>query len=163
MSTLSGVTLRPATADDALAISTVALSAIRTTNARDYAPEAIDEICSNFTVRAVLERMQSRDVFVALSGGRIVGTISLGSDKLHSLFVDPNSQGQDIGRILVSLLEAHARAKGLTRLWLSSSITARPFYKKLGYSEINGLETKAFSTIPMQKTIAIPIVKAPGR
>ena len=157
MSTLSGIALRPATADDAPAISAVALSAIRTTNARDYAPAAIDEICSNFTIDKVLERMQSRDVFVALSDGRIVGTISLGGDKLHSLFVDPISQGHGIGLMLVTFLEAHARTKGLTRLWLSSSITARLFYQKLGYSEMNAPETKAFSTIPMQKTIADPL------
>ena len=54
MSNLSGVEIRPTTNNDAPAISAVALSAIRTTNARDYTPEAIEEICSNFTVRLVV-------------------------------------------------------------------------------------------------------------
>ena len=69
----------------------------------------------------------------ASTGPRIVGTIGLGGDKLRSLFVEPGLQGKGVGARLVAHLEAHARKAGVAELHLSSSITARGFYERLGY------------------------------
>lgn len=75
---------------------------MRLSNGRDYPPQAIELIVANFAPSKVSQRMAERDVFVAEKGGRIVGTIALGSDRLRSLFVDPELQQAGIGARLVA-------------------------------------------------------------
>jgi len=130
------IPIRPATENDVPAIAALAERTIRISNAADYDVATIDAICANFTPALVLDRMRARDVFVASRDEVISGTVSLGNGKLHSLFVDPDLQGNGFGRGLVAHLEQHARATGLTELHLSSSLTARPFYARLGYRDI---------------------------
>ncbi len=97
--------------------------------------------------------MAERDVFVAKLDGQIVGTVSLGGGKLHSMFVEPSHQGKGIGIKLVEHLEAHAANVRLVTLWLSSSVTARPFYEKLNY-QLHEREERSFgSTFAMSKVI----------
>lgn len=84
----------------------------------------------------VAARMADRDCFVAVENGRLVGTVSLGGDRLRQMFVEPDRQKGGLGRRLVGHLEAHARALGIAELELSSSLTARGFYERLGYRMI---------------------------
>lgn len=150
---MEGFSIRTATDADAPAISALTERAIRTTNAADYRPSEIDRICAEHTTGQVLRKMAERDVFVAVVGGQIIGTVSLGGSKLHSLFVDPPFQGQRVGAALVSHIERYSAAREIATLWLSSSITARPFYDKLGYSA-HEIEQRPFgSTIRMSKAI----------
>ena len=95
-----------------------------------------------------------RDVFVCQKDGRIVGTIALGSDRLRSLFVDPELQQAGIGARLVAHLEAHARKVGVSELKLSSSLTARGFYERLGYRLIQPEEHDGVSTFLMAKALS---------
>jgi putative acetyltransferase len=139
---MTPVSLRPATPDDADALSALIRDCVRTSNAADYDAATIDAICANFTPEKVLEKMAVRDVFAALAGDRLVGTVSLGnvsagSGKLHSLFVAPQHQRAGIGRMLTLNLERHALGRGLRELRLSSSLTARPFYARLGWRALD--------------------------
>jgi putative acetyltransferase len=52
--------------------------------------------------------MAERDVFVAISDGQLIGTVSLGREKLYSLFVKPQLQGRSVGARLIDHLESHA-------------------------------------------------------
>lgn len=74
-----------------------------------------------------------RTFFVALEGGRVVGTVALEGGRLKSMAVD--TQGQGVGRLLVDRLEEEARQRGLSGIDLHARITARAFYGKLGYTE----------------------------
>jgi GNAT superfamily N-acetyltransferase len=128
---------------------------VQVSNAADYDPATIEAICKNFTLALVLEKMATRDVFVAYTpDGDMCGTISLGNRKLHSLFVDPDRQRGGIGRLLVTHLEQHARRSGLSELHLSSSLTARPFYARLGYRDIRFEPRPDGSTWLMMKALA---------
>lgn len=98
--------------------------------------------------------MAERDVFVCQMGDRIVGTIALGDDRLRSLFVEPGLQQAGIGAQLVAHLEAHARKAGVRELKLSSSLTARGFYERLGYRLIQPEEHDGVSTFLMTKTLS---------
>jgi putative acetyltransferase len=109
---------------------------------------------ANFAAEKVGLRMAERDVFVGEKGGRIVGTIALGGDRLRSLFVDPELQQAGIGARLVAHLEAHARKAGVGELKLSSSLTARGFYERLDYRLIQLEEHDGVSTFLMAKTLA---------
>jgi GNAT superfamily N-acetyltransferase len=145
--------IRAATTDDATALSALIQGTVRASNSRDYSPATIELICANFTRDKILSKMAQRDVFVAVHLSEIAGTISLGSGKLHSMFVEPKRQGQGIGRRLVSHLETHAVNSGLSSLQLSSSITAKPFYEKLGYQLVRFEDRPDGSTFLMRKSL----------
>jgi putative acetyltransferase len=97
--------------------------------------------------------MAERDVFAAIYDDEIAGTVSLGKGKLHSLFVEPDLQGRGIGKVLVDHVERHAAACGLPVLWLSSSVSAKPFYDWLGYQLHKFEERNDGSTFLMSKSL----------
>jgi amino-acid N-acetyltransferase len=81
------------------------------------------------------ERMA--DFFVASRGGFPAGAIGVEAFSqvglLRSLVVDPESRAAGLGRMLVAALEAHARRRGLTELWLLT-IDAERYFRALGYT-----------------------------
>jgi len=150
---MTDFSIRAATIADGRAISALIQRTVRETNFADYPPEIIELICSNFSPEKVISKMQERDVFVCHRDNQCVGTVSIESNKLHSLFVEPNLQRQGIGTRLVMHLEQYAADKGLAELQLSSSITARPFYEHLDYLLIRFEERKDGSTYLMRKKL----------
>jgi N-acetylglutamate synthase-like GNAT family acetyltransferase len=153
---MKDLVIRDAGADDVAAISALVQRTVRISNGRDYPPPAIDLIVANFAPDRVGQRMAERDVFVCQMGDRIVGTIALGGDRLRSLFVEPGLQQAGIGARLVAHLEAHARKAGVRELKLSSSLTARGFYERLGYRLIQPEEHDGVSTYLMARTLTSP-------
>ncbi len=145
--------IRPATRDEMKALVQLIDQSIRLTNANDYSPDVINRTCLLFTEEKLVECFFRRDVFVAVEGLKIVGTISLGSGKVQNFFVAPNSQKQGIGEELLNHVEAHAIEIGLMELGVSSSITAMPYYRKRGYKLLHFEEKDDGSTWAMVKSI----------
>lgn len=84
--------------------------------------------------------------WVARDGGRIVGTIALkdiggGDAALRKMFVLASHRGREHGvaaRLLATLLD-HARARGLTGIWLGTTdkfLAAHRFYEKQGFRQV---------------------------
>lgn len=69
--------------------------------------------------------------------------------KMRQVAVEPNSQGQGIGKKLVEFSERVAQEKGFKNMVLNARDTAVPFYLRLGY-EIEG-EPFEEVTIPHRK------------
>lgn len=153
ITSMSTITIRTAAATDTAAIARLIERAVRVSNAPDYPPDIIKLIVANFTAERVAQKMAERDVFVGLMSEAMIGTVSLGGGKLHSLFVEPDRQGQGIGRRLVEHLERHAIDRGLAKLDVSSSITARLFYEKLGYQLLTFEPRQNGSTFLMSKQL----------
>jgi putative acetyltransferase len=151
---MKAITIRPATLKDASIVSALIQQTVRQSNSPDYEPAVVELICANFKLEKVIEKMAERDVFVAIFEDKIVGTISLGGNKLHSLFVEPQLQKSGIGALLVAHLEIHATCKGIPTLRVSSSITARDFYQRLGYSQLGFENRPNGSTFAMSKELA---------
>lgn len=133
---MSSPVIRRAAAADAEALSALIERTVVASNAPDYEAAAIELLMKFATPAGVVERMAGRDCFVAVEAGQVVGTISLGGDRLHQMFVAPERQKGGLGRRLVEYLEGHARAVGIGELRLHSSLTARGFYERLGYRMI---------------------------
>ena len=146
--------IRRTTPEDAASVSALIQCTVFETNTADYSAEIIKLICTNFTIERVVQRMAVREVFVGTIETVIVGTISFGEGRLHSMFVDPNLQRQGIGSRLVKHLEMHAVAKGVSVLRLHSSITARAFYERMGYAMHEFEKRDDGSTFLMSKNIA---------
>jgi len=145
--------IREAGVCDSSAISELIQRTVRVSNAGDYSSQTIEIICENFSPEKVVEKMRERDVFVCIQQERYVGTISLGDDKLHSLFVVPEFQGNGIGTHLVSYVESHAVKRDHTKLRVSSSLTAKAFYDRLGYDVLKFEEREDGSTFLMEKIL----------
>ena len=111
---------------------------IRTVNLGDYtqaqveawAPDPID-----------VERWAvigcSHMMFVADEQGELLGFADVEPDgHLDHLFVHHGYQRQGVATALHAAIEEHARGLGLARLFTEASITARPFFLRMGYREV---------------------------
>ncbi|WP_205300323.1 GNAT family N-acetyltransferase [Pantoea sp. Ap-967] len=116
--------IRQALPNDAVAISQVIISALRTSNAADYDARTIARVEASFSAPAIIALLTQRQVFVALIDENVVATASLENDVVRSVFVCPDHQGLGIGRQLMQVIEQHATASGLSSLRVPSSITA---------------------------------------
>lgn len=54
--------------------------------------------------------------------------------QLRGMAVDPDVQGQGVGRLLLDSAMERLRAAGVTRLWCNARDTAVPFYERLGWT-----------------------------
>ena len=128
--------IRRALDSDAEAVSQLIVQTLRLSNAQDYPSAVIDRVAANFDAAGVRGLMASRQVFVALDGARVVGTASLASDVVRSVFVLPERQGRGVGKALMRHVEGIARAGGMQQLRVPASLTAVPFYSTLGYAVV---------------------------
>jgi len=145
--------VRLAQATDAEGISQVILAALHSSNARDYPAHVIARVAANFTPEAVLELLKRRLVLVAIQDQVIVATAALDANVVRSVFVNPALQGQGIGRLLMIEIELRAREAGVTVLSVPSSLTAEPFYTKLGFHTVRDVYHGSERTLVMEKAL----------
>lgn len=98
--------------------------------------------------RAVLERAAadpSREVFVAESGGRVVGSLTLLVEEklihggglaghIEDVAVDRGAQGRGAGRMLVERALREAQMRGCYKTVLDCSEDLAGFYENLGFA-----------------------------
>lgn len=125
--------IRPARCEDAEGISRAIISALRKTNARDYSAAVIARVEGSFSPAAILDFLKRRTVFVAVVEDSIVGTASLEGEVVRTVFILPEYQGRGIGRALMARVERAAITSNVAILAVPSSVTAEPFYAKLGF------------------------------
>ena len=145
--------VRLAQPTDAEGISQVILAALRSSNAQDYPADVIARVASNFTPDAVLALLARRVVLVAVQDEVIVATAALDANVVRSVFVNPSLQGQGIGRLLMIEIELRAREAGVTVLSVPSSLTAEPFYTKLGFHTVRDVYHGNERTLVMEKAL----------
>lgn len=143
---------------DAGAVRNIILRGLREIDAKDYPPEHIEKTCATFTVERLLSQAGSAHMYVAVSGGEVVGTGSIapywGSPTesiLLTIFVLPECIGQGIGTSIVGALEKDEYFLRASRVEIPSSVTAAGFYLKMGYSPKNGLSPDAEGLVRMEK------------
>lgn len=138
---------------DAEGISQVILAALHSSDARDYPADVIARVATNFTPDAVLALLTRRVVLVAIKDQVIVATAALDANVVRSVFVNPALQGQGIGRLLMIEIERRAREAGVTVLSVPSSLTAEPFYTKLGFQTVRDVFHGNERTLVMEKAL----------
>lgn len=147
-------TIRPAHPDDAESISRVILSALRETNARDYPETVIARVEQGFSPAAVSSLLIRRLVFVAVDHDGVIGTASLDDGVVRTVFVDPRCQGCGVGRALMAEVERAALDRHVAVLAVPSSVTAEPFYAKLGFSPVRDSHHGEERTIVMERPLS---------
>lgn len=131
-------TLRRFEPADAPALLALFRDTIRRVNNRDYKPDQItawasDEIDS----AAWAARFANRFAVVAEEAGRPVGFTELEDDgHVDRFYVSADRQRCGIGRALLTAIIDEARMRGIPRLYVEASITARAFFAALGFTEL---------------------------
>ncbi|GJD41962.1 putative N-acetyltransferase YafP [Methylobacterium bullatum] len=145
--------IRPARPDDAEGISRVVVTTLCETNAKDYSEEVIARVKQGFSPSAVSDLLAQRLVFVAVNDDVVIGTASLDGRVVRTVFIEPGWQARGIGRALMIEVERAAIERGVVTLAVPSSVTAEPFYAKLGFISIRDSFYGEERTIIMERPL----------
>ncbi len=131
---------------DAEEVSALIATTLRTTNIKDYSPDYIEKIVAASRPQDLLERARWTHFYVVCDEGRLVGCGAIGpywgkedESSFFTIFVLPAYQGKGIGVEIIRTLERDAYFLRAKRVEIPASITATPFYRKLGYDYKNGV------------------------
>ena len=121
---------------DATGVSDLISTTLRVSNVKDYPGDFLSKVEASLTPQSLRELAKERVILVAMEGGTIVGTASLGRNQVHAVFVHPTRQGRGIGTRLMEAVESEARARGERELILYASLSAVAFYEANGWSAV---------------------------
>lgn len=134
--------------EDAEEVSALIIKTLRTINIKDYSSEYIENDVKRFTPNGVIERASWTHFYVVCDNDIIVGCGAIGSywgkedeSSLFNIFVLPEYQGKGVGRKIIETLEQDEFFVRAKRVEIPASITACEFYKKMGYSHKDGIDT----------------------
>ncbi|MCZ2366593.1 GNAT family N-acetyltransferase [Vibrio diabolicus] len=122
--------------EDAPILWTLFYHTVRVINRRDYTELQVSAWApSDFDLNSWQRTMDTIQPYIAEIEGQVVDYCDLQSDGLiDHFFCHHEYQGQGIGRDLMSFLFSQAKVQGIERLYSEVSITARPFYEKMGFT-----------------------------
>ncbi len=133
------VTIRNYQVSDAKALWEIFFHTVRNINVRDYTQEQVEAWAqSSFDFALWQKRMDGLQPFVAELDGQVVGYTDLQpSGLVDHFFCHHEYQGQGVGRALMEHVFAVGRVRGVSRYFSEVSITARPFYERMGFKVVN--------------------------
>jgi len=122
--------------DDAEELVALFRDTVRRVNCRDYGPEQILAWAPDvMDVDRWRQRFLDHHTLVAVLPGQVAGFGNLAeTGHVDCFYVHADHQGKGIGRALLTALEDHARQRQIARLFTEASITARPFFERLGFT-----------------------------
>lgn len=131
---------------DAEAVAALIAATLRTTNKKDYSSEYIEDTVRRLQPQNMLERAGWTHFYVACDSDKIVGCGAIGpywdredESSLFTIFVLPEYQRKGIGRKIMQILEQDGYFLRARRIEIPASVTAIPFYRKMGYDYKNGI------------------------
>jgi len=143
---MSDFILLPFFPEQAAEVSALIGRVLLEVNIKDYPREELVEFAEYYSPETVLDLAARGQMFVALDGEKAIGcgaVVALedrpGVSEIRSLFVLPEYEGQGVGSTLMAVLEADPIFTRADRVVVSASLTAHPFYEKLGYRYVGGV------------------------
>lgn len=124
-------------------------------NCKDYPPKVIDAMIKYYSPDNLNKLAVKRLVYVVEVEGTIKATGSLEGNGIYTVFVNPDYHGSGLGRLLMEYLEEQAATRGYEVTTLDASLTAFPFYAKMGYKEVRSIESEEFGkAVVMEKKLS---------
>ena len=131
---------------DAGAVSGLIAETLRKTNRKDYSEEYLEDIIRHLQPDDILALAGWQHFYVAEEDACVIGCGAIGpywgkmdESSLFTDFVHPDHQGRGIGRRIMETLERDAYFLRAKRVEIPASVTAAPFYLKMGYTFKNGV------------------------
>jgi putative acetyltransferase len=127
--------LRPFLPEDAPLLAEIFRAAVAALTAEDYS-EAQQEAWASVAedVDAFGKDLAGQLTLIATMEGSPIGFASLeGKDKIGMLYVHPAVAGQGVGAMLVDALEKLAGSRGVGKLKVDASDSARGFFERRGF------------------------------
>jgi len=110
-----------------------------------YPKVSIEYVKNSLNYDGVKRRASWTHFYVVENEDGIIGCGAIGpywdsptESSLFNIFVDSNYQGQGIGRKIIETLEQDEYFIRANRIEVPASISAIPFYRKMGYEHKNG-------------------------
>jgi len=128
------ISLRSYRPADLPAVCRLFYETVHTVCANDYAQRELDAWAPEKVDLAAWNRALRESLCViATVGDEIVGFANLAGDYLDRIYVHAAWQRRGVGSAMVGALERAARKRGIVSIYTDASITARPFFRALGY------------------------------
>lgn len=155
------ITVRPASEADAHAACNVLRRSIRELCVADHGndEQVLARWLANKTPENVREWIGAPSSYsvVAVDGSIVAGFGLIGRDgEIQMCYLIPEVQHRGAGKLMLRALEEQAARWGLTRVFLTSSVTARQFYERNGFLQ-SGEPKSVYGlrgVCPMAKKIA---------
>lgn len=108
---------------------------VHTINAKDYTPEQLSVWApDNIIIAKWCKVFEADYTVVAEEDGIIIGFANINcTGYLDRLYVDKNYQNMGVGKILTHTIEDYCQKNSLAIIFTDASITAKPFFLKMGY------------------------------
>jgi putative acetyltransferase len=151
--------IRPVRRTDIPRIARLYYETVHRVNALDYSPGQIRAWAPRIHPDAFwLRRFRHYRVLVAENGGAVVGFVELGrAGEIDCFYVHHGHQRRGIGAALMARVEREARARGNASLLADVSITAEPFFRRMGFCvvrwQIKTYHNRAFKQAVMEKRL----------
>lgn len=133
--------IRPFDAGDAENVSSLVVETLRVSNSKDYSSEHIEKDVESSQPKDIIKKSKWTHFYVAEKDAQIIGCGAIGpfygkedEGSLYTIFVLPEYQGHGIGKELIKVLEQDEFFLRAKRIEVPASITAAPFYEKMGYT-----------------------------
>ncbi len=152
--------LRPATLNDITALRNLYFNTITTINAKDYKAEQITAWSSTADrIEGLTKKINEQYFYVAENiENKITGFASLdNTGYLDVMYVHKDFQRQGIAQILLNKIIETARELNITIIESEVSITAKPFFKKNGFTVVEEqaviINSVALTNYKMQRVL----------
>lgn len=127
-------TLRRFRPDDLPTLIALFRDTVRRINSRDYSPEQVAAWAPDEVDPDRWATLADRFTIVAELEGEVAGFADLEpTGHVDRFFVHADHQGRGVGRAILASLVAEAVRVGLPRLFAEVSLTARPFFERMGF------------------------------
>lgn len=144
---------------DITQISRLYYETVHRVNCRDYGPEQIDAWAPRIYPDAFWQwRFRRYRVLVAEDEGAVVGFVELARrGEIDCFYVHHAHQHRGVGTALMARIEREGRRLGSSRLIADVSITAEPFFRRMGFRivkrQVKIYRNRAFKQALMEKRL----------
>lgn len=132
--------------DDSETVSNLICRNFLEVNIKDYSKVEMESLAEIYNPGKVILVAGYAHMYVVCIDNKIVGCGSISSfwgsqdeSILLTIFVLPELQGKGIGRAIIETLEQDEYFLRARRIEIPASITAREFYRKMGYNYKDGI------------------------
>ncbi|WP_162618665.1 GNAT family N-acetyltransferase [Pedobacter yulinensis] len=148
------ISIRPATAADAAALSEMICANAKTTLLPHYSREQWQIFLNYYSPEAMHAKIEKQHIFCAWFDGKIVGTVALENAFVYGFYTRLEYRNMGIGQFMMQHLERFAIAIGISSIELAASPEGLSFYLANGWEKVKDI-TIEHGGVGFQETLMV--------